>query len=74
MSYIARRRLKIGHDEDTDTPVFREIGDAVPEAETWPWQTRERYLAEGYLTVASESLTDQSAPAPKRAARGKTHG
>ena len=36
--YIANERMKVGSD------TYREVGDVVPEADTWPWHIREGYL------------------------------
>jgi hypothetical protein len=52
MYIVQNRRLRVGHDDATDTPIYREVGDAVPEAETWAWQTVESYLRNGHIRYA----------------------
>ena len=58
MAYVACKRLKIGHE-------FREIGELVPEAETW--RNLRVYLDNGSLAVVPNSgATAGDQPAKKK--------
>lgn len=53
--YIAAERLHVA------PGVYREVGEAVPEADTWSWQTRDSYLRNHRLREIA------SPPQPKEA-------
>lgn len=58
MAYVACKRLKIGGE-------FREVGELVPEAETW--RNLRVYLDNGSLTVVPDSgTTAGGSPSPKK--------
>lgn len=62
-TYIARARLKIAPDD------FREVGQEVPEAASWPWTLRESYIRNGRLERATTL-----APVSGKPAKGAGNG
>ena len=62
MAYVACKRLKIGHG-------FREIGELVPEAETW--RNLRIYLDNGSLAVVPNSGTTAGVPPTEKKEKKK---
>lgn len=64
MPVIAIQRLKVGHDEKTDTPIYRNVDEEVPEAEGWSWQTLAHYERNGRIRVVPDAPKQaEAAPA-----------
>lgn len=62
MPVIAIQRLKVGHDEKTDTPIYRNVDEEVPEAEGWSWQTLAHYERNGRIRVVPDTKQAEATP------------
>lgn len=77
MTVFAQKRLKVGHDAATDTPVYRYVGEVVPEAESWDWRTIAALERANYIKDIPDAASAPAVaalapkPEPKGSARAR---